>query len=67
MVKVGIIMGSKSDLPVMKEAIDILKNNNSITGRYLSHKEFIQIPKKRRLAKNGRFLEINGASNSSPL
>jgi len=25
MVKVGIIMGSKSDLPVMKEAIDILK------------------------------------------
>ena len=26
MVKVGIIMGSKSDLPVMKEAIDILKN-----------------------------------------
>ena len=37
--------------------LDILKNNNSITGRYLSHKEFIQIPKKRRLAKNGRFLE----------
>ena len=28
MVKVGIIMGSKSDLPVMKEAIDILKNFN---------------------------------------
>ena len=26
MAKVGIIMGSKSDLPVMKEAIDILKN-----------------------------------------
>ena len=26
MVKVGIIMGSKSDLPVMKEAIDVLKN-----------------------------------------
>jgi len=26
MVKVGIIMGSKSDLPVMKEAIEILKN-----------------------------------------
>ena len=26
MVKVGIIMGSKSDLPVMKEAINILKN-----------------------------------------
>ena len=26
MVRVGIIMGSKSDLPVMKEAIDILKS-----------------------------------------
>ena len=26
MVKVGIIMGSKSDLPIMKEAIEILKN-----------------------------------------
>ena len=26
MVKVGIIMGSKSDLPIMQEAIDILKN-----------------------------------------
>jgi len=45
--------------------LDILKNNNSITGRYLSHKEFIQIPKKRRLAKNGRFLEINGASGNN--
>ena len=25
MTKIGIIMGSKSDLPVMQEAIDILK------------------------------------------
>ena len=44
---------------------DILKNNNSITGQYLSHKKFIQIPKTRRLAKNGRFLEINGASGNN--
>ena len=44
---------------------DILKNKNSITGQYLSHKKFIEIPKKRRLAKNGRFVEINGASGNN--
>ena len=44
---------------------EILKNKNSITGQYLSHKKFIQIPKTRRLAKNGRFLEINGASGNN--
>jgi len=44
---------------------DILNNNNSITGRYLSNKSFIPIPKNRRLAKNGRFLEINGASGNN--
>jgi excinuclease ABC subunit A len=44
---------------------DILKNKDSITGQYLSHKKFIEIPKKRRLAKNGRFVEINGASGNN--
>ena len=44
---------------------DILKSNDSITGKYLSHKQFIQIPKTRRLAKNGRFFEINGASGNN--
>ena len=44
---------------------DILKNKNSITGQYLSHKKFIEIPKKRRLAKNGRFVEINGATGNN--
>ena len=44
---------------------DILKNNESITGRYLSNKSFIPIPKTRRLAKNGRFLEINGATGNN--
>ena len=44
---------------------DILENKNSITGQYLSHKKFIEIPKKRRLAKNGRFVEINGASGNN--
>ena len=44
---------------------DILKNKKSITGQYLSHKKFIEIPRKRRLAKNGRFVEINGASGNN--
>ena len=44
---------------------DILKSNDSITGKYLSHKQFIEIPKTRLLAKNGRFLEINGASGNN--
>ncbi len=44
---------------------EILKNKNSITGQYLSKKKFIEIPKNRRLAKNGRFLEINGASGNN--
>ncbi len=44
---------------------DILKNDKSITGQYLSNKKFIPIPKKRRLAKNGRFLEIGGATGNN--
>ena len=39
---------------------EIIKNEKSITGKYLSNKFYIPIPKKRRLAKNGRFLEILG-------
>ncbi len=44
---------------------DILKSDTSITGEYLSNKKFIPIPKKRRLAKNGRFLEIGGATGNN--
>ena len=44
---------------------EILKNDLSITGKYLSNKRFIQIPNKRRLAKNGRFLEISGATGNN--
>ena len=43
----------------------ILKNKNSITGNYLSKKKSIPIPNKRRLAKNGRFLEILGATGNN--
>ena len=44
---------------------DVLKHPNSITGKYLSHKSFISIPKNRRLPRNGRFLEITGASGNN--
>tara|TARA_B100000700_G_scaffold55012_2_gene58898 strand:- start:8252 stop:11128 length:2877 start_codon:yes stop_codon:yes gene_type:complete len=44
---------------------DIMKNDNSITGKYLSNKSYISIPKKRRLAKNGRYLEILGATGNN--
>ena len=37
---------------------EIKKIMNSITGRYLSNKSFIPVPKNRRMAKNGRYLEI---------
>ena len=44
---------------------DIKKNNESITGRYLSNKSFIPVPKNRRMAKNGRYLEILNASGNN--
>ncbi len=44
---------------------EIIKNTESITGKYLSNKLYIQIPNKRRLAKNGRFLEITGATGNN--
>ncbi|WP_440934233.1 excinuclease ABC subunit UvrA [Candidatus Pelagibacter sp.] len=44
---------------------EIKKDKNSITGQYLANKKIIEIPKSRRLAKNGRFVEINGASGNN--
>ncbi len=44
---------------------EIKKDKNSITGQYLANKKTIEIPKIRRLAKNGRFVEINGASGNN--
>ena len=43
----------------------IINTENSITGNYLSGKKFIETPKKRKTAKNGRFLEILGASGNN--
>jgi excinuclease ABC subunit A len=47
------------------ELKEIIKNQDSITGNYLSKKMNINIPNKRRLAKNGRFLEIIGATGNN--
>ena len=47
------------------EIKNIIEENNSITGSYLSGKKFISTPKKRRIAKNGRYLEINGATGNN--
>ncbi len=44
---------------------EIKKDKNSITGQYLANKKSIEIPNTRRLAKNGRFVEINGASGNN--
>ena len=41
---------------------EIKENENSITGSYLSKKMNIHVPRTRRLAKNGRYLEILGAT-----
>ena len=44
---------------------EISQNDHSITGKYLSKKLKINVPSKRRLAKNGRFLEITGATGNN--
>ncbi|MDC3125584.1 excinuclease ABC subunit UvrA [Candidatus Pelagibacter sp.] len=44
---------------------EIKKDKNSITGQYLANKKKIDIPTTRRLAKNGRFVEINGATGNN--
>ncbi len=40
----------------------IIDNENSITGNYLSRKMNIHVPKRRRLAKSEKYLEILGAT-----
>ncbi|MSP10614.1 MAG: excinuclease ABC subunit UvrA [Pelagibacteraceae bacterium] len=58
--------GSKGGEIVAQGTIDEIKSNkNSITGKYLSKVFKINVPTKRRLAKNGRFLEISGASGNN--
>lgn len=44
---------------------DILKNKNSLTGKYLSGKESIEIPAQRIPAKEGQFFELKGATGNN--
>ncbi len=44
---------------------DILKNKNSLTGKYLSGKEKIEIPAERIPAKDGQFFELKGAEGNN--
>lgn len=44
---------------------DILKNKNSLTGKYLSGKESIELPKTRIPAKDGHFFELKGATGNN--
>lgn len=43
---------------------EVMQNENSITGRYLSGKERIDVPKKRR-SGNGFYLEVKGAKENN--
>ncbi|MFI3307492.1 MAG: excinuclease ABC subunit UvrA [Mycoplasmatota bacterium] len=43
---------------------EVKNDDNSLTGRYLSGKEYIEIPKKRRKG-NKKFIEIKGASENN--
>ena len=43
---------------------EVMENDNSVTGRYLSGKERIEVPKKRRKG-NGNYIEIKGASENN--
>tara|TARA_A100001015_G_scaffold186117_1_gene207076 strand:- start:441 stop:3320 length:2880 start_codon:yes stop_codon:yes gene_type:complete len=44
---------------------EIIEDKKSITGDYLSGKKYIPLPRKRRTAKNGRFIEISGATGNN--
>ncbi len=44
---------------------DILKSKKSLTGKYLSGKERIEIPKQRIPAKDGQYFELKGATGNN--
>ncbi len=50
---------------VAQGTYDQMLKSDSITGKYLSNKNYISIPKKRRIAKNGRYLQILSASGNN--
>ena len=70
MAKVGIIMGSKSDLPIMQEAIDILKelgveNDAEIVSAHRTPDKMMEYGKKAH--KNGYSVIIAGAGGAAHL
>jgi 5-(carboxyamino)imidazole ribonucleotide mutase len=70
MAKVGIIMGSKSDLPVMQEAIDILnelgvENDAEIVSAHRTPEKMMEYGKKAH--KNGYSVIIAGAGGAAHL
>ncbi len=44
---------------------EVMNNDNSITGRYLSGKEFIEIPKKRRKIDKKKYVEVVSATENN--
>ena len=70
MAKVGIIMGSKSDLPIMQEAIDILnelgvENDVEIVSAHRTPEKMMEYGKKAH--KNGYSVIIAGAGGAAHL
>ena len=70
MAKVGIIMGSKSDLPIMQEAIDILnelgvENDAEIVSAHRTPDKMMEYGKKAH--KNGYSVIIAGAGGAAHL
>ena len=57
--------GQRGGLIVAEGSYKEILKSDSITGKYLSNRNYIPIPKNRRLAKNGRFLQILSASGNN--
>lgn len=65
LIDIGPVAGSKGGYVVaMGTPHEVMQNENSITGRYLSGKEKILVPKKRRLG-NKKQITIYGASENN--
>ncbi len=64
-IDIGPVAGEKGGYVVAKGTPEeIMKNEDSITGKYLSGKLKIEIPKKRRKG-NGKYIEIKGARENN--
>ncbi len=65
LIDIGPVAGSEGGYVVAAGTPEeVMKNENSITGRYLSGKECIPVPKKRRKG-NGEFITIKGARENN--